>query len=93
MGNETGIPGLGIGMGIESLMTLGIGTNIAGTVSGQKSLGQPNPKFLNRLGSRVPSSPKNSGCPKVVPWDTNPWDSWDWDKNRWDSSGILSFGT
>ena len=29
------------------------------------------------------SSPKSSmisGCPKVVPWDTNFWDSWDWDK-------------
>ena len=44
-------------------------------------------------GTRVPSSPKNSGSPKVVPWDANPWDSWDWDKNPWDSPGILSFGT
>ena len=23
-------------------------------------------------GTRVPSSPKNFGCPKFVPWDTNP---------------------
>ena len=44
-------------------------------------------------GTRVPSNPKNSGSPKVVPWDANPWDSWDWDKNPWDSPGILSFGT
>ena len=43
--------------------------------------------------TRVPSSPKNFGCPKVVPWDTNPWNSWDWDKNRWDSPGTFSFGT
>ena len=43
--------------------------------------------------TRVPDSPKNSGCPKVVPWDTNPWDSLNWDKNRWDSPGISSFGT
>ena len=44
-------------------------------------------------GTRVPSSPKNSGLPKVVPWDTNPWDSKDCDKNRGDSLGIMSFGT
>ena len=50
MGNETGIPGLGTEMRIESLMTLGIGTNIAGTVPGQKSLGQPNPKLWDKLG-------------------------------------------
>ena len=29
-----------------------------------------------RLGLGDPSSPKNSGCPKVVPWDRNPWNSW-----------------
>ena len=48
--------------------------------------------FSSRPGEGVPSSPKNSGCPKDVPWETNPWDSWDWDKNRWDSPVILSFG-
>ena len=35
-------------------------------------------------GTRVQSSPKNSGSPKDVPWEANPSDSWDWDKNPWD---------
>ena len=60
MGNGTGIPwdlcpgtripGLGTGIGTDSLGTLGTGTNIAGTVPGQKSLGQPNPKLWDYLG-------------------------------------------
>ena len=60
MGNGTGIPwdlcpgtripGLGTGIGTDSSGTLGIGTNIAGTVPGQKSLGQPNPKLWDKLG-------------------------------------------
>ena len=60
MGNGTGIPwdfcpgtripGLGTGIGTDSSGTLGTGTNIAGTVPGQKSLGQPNPKLWDKLG-------------------------------------------
>ena len=60
MGNGTGIPwdlcpgtripGLGTGIGTDSSGTLGTGTNIAGTVPGQKSLGQPNPKLWDYLG-------------------------------------------
>ena len=60
MGNGTGIPwdlcpgtripGLGTGIGTDALGTLGTGTNIAGTVPGQKSLGQPNPKLWDYLG-------------------------------------------
>ena len=46
----TQIPGLGTGIGTDSLGTLGTGTNIAGTVPGQKSLGQPNPKLWDYLG-------------------------------------------
>ena len=45
MDNETGIPGIGIGT--YSLGTLE--TNIAGTVSGQKSLERPNSKLGNKL--------------------------------------------
>ena len=41
----------------------------------------------------VSRSPKNSGCPKVLPLDPNLWDSCDWDKNRSNSPGILSFAT
>ena len=41
-------------MGLRSrdleLGTLGTGTNIAGTVPGQKSLGQPNAKLWDKLG-------------------------------------------
>ena len=46
MGNGTGIPGLGTENGTYSLETLGTRTNIAETVPGQKSLGQPNPKIV-----------------------------------------------
>ena len=41
----TQIPGLGTGIETDFLGLLGTGTNIAGTVPGQKFLGQPNPKF------------------------------------------------
>ena len=44
------VPGLGTGIGTGSLGTLGTGTNIAGTVPGQTSLGQPNPKLWDYLG-------------------------------------------
>ena len=44
------VPGLGTGIGTDSPGTLGTGTNIAGTVPGQKSLGQPNPKLWDHLG-------------------------------------------
>ena len=61
MGNGTGIqwdlwpgthiPGPRSGIGTVSLEALGTGTNIAGTVPGQKSLGHPNPKqVLDKLG-------------------------------------------
>ena len=46
----TRIPGFGTGIGTNSLGTLGTGKNIAGTVPGQKSLGQPNPKLWDHLG-------------------------------------------
>ena len=47
---ETQIPGFGTWIGTDSLGTLGTGTNIAGTVAEQKSLGQPNPKVSDKLG-------------------------------------------
>ena len=60
MGNGTGIPwdlcpgtripGLGTGIGTDSSGTLGTGTNIAGTVPGQKSLKQPTLKLWDKLG-------------------------------------------
>ena len=55
----TEIPGLGTGIGTASLGALGTGTNIAETVPGQKSMGQPNPKLKSQgqksLGLAVPS--------------------------------------
>ena len=48
--NGTQIPGLGTGIGTESLGTLGTETHIAGTVPGKKSLRQPNPKLWDKLG-------------------------------------------
>ena len=40
----------GTRIGTNSLGTLRTGTNIAGTVPGQKSLGQPNPKLWDKSG-------------------------------------------
>ena len=54
MGNGTGIswdlcPGTEIsGLGTDFLGTLGTGTNTAGTVRGQKSLRQANPKLWDQ---------------------------------------------
>ena len=48
MGNGTGIPGPGTWT--DALGTNWTGTNIVGTVPGQKSLGQPNAKLWDKLG-------------------------------------------
>ena len=43
-------------------------------------------------GTRIPSSTKNFGCPKVVPWDKNRWDCWDSEKISWTVPGFLALG-